>query len=267
MLIHWQMRPTTVESGSEALILLEQAHQGGAPFPLVLLDAQMPGMDGFAVAEQLKNRPHLTGGSILMVSSDTQIETRGRCREVGIDSYLRKPIIRAELWDAIRTVLIRPERQANQTGTFSGNPHLPPTLDVPTARPLHILLAEDNPVNQRLVVRLLEKQGHTTFVTNTGREALAALTQHAVDVVLMDVQMPDMDGLEATTHIRAQERSTGAHVPIIALTAYAMKGDRERCLAAGMDGYLAKPIHAQDLWAAIVRVLTDRPHSRLRSPT
>jgi CheY-like chemotaxis protein len=129
-------------------------------------------------------------------------------------------------------------------------------------RRLRILLAEDNVVNQRLVVRLLEKRGHTMFVASTGREVLTVLRQQAVDLVLMDVQMPDMDGLETTAAIRRQERQTGGHLPIIALTAHAMKGDQERCLAGGMDSYVSKPINAQALWTAIARVLNDlRPHS------
>jgi CheY-like chemotaxis protein len=158
------------------------------------------------------------------------------------------------------TALGRPrvqEVQQDQPIRHNDVDTLPHGLEMPPKRRLHILLAEDNIVNQRLVVRLLEKHGHTMIVANTGREVLAALAQQPVDLVLMDVQMPDMDGWEATAVIREQERQPGGHLPIIALTAHAMKGDQERCLASGMDDYISKPINAQTLFAAISRVLND----------
>lgn len=257
MLTHWGMRPTTVESGAAALDILESAEDAGTPFPLVLLDVHMPEMDGLTVAAWIKQDPRFTGVTILMLSSGDQQNFEARCRQAGVLVYLRKPIIRSELWEAMITALNRPEVPEERTDRpCKGHD---PQYNA-AARPmqqLRILVAEDNIVNQRLVVRLLQKRGHTVLVANTGREALAVLERHPVDLVLMDVQMPEMDGLEATAVIREQERQRGGHLPIIALTAHAMKGDAERCRAAGMDSYVPKPINAQALSAAISRVLND----------
>jgi CheY-like chemotaxis protein len=263
MLIHWGMRPTVVDSGEEALDTLELAASAGQPCPLVLLDAQMPGLDGFAVADRIQQNPRLKEVIILMLSSGDQDNLDTRCQESGVTLYLRKPITRAELWKAIITALGRYgalEASAVQTdhghGPEAWQHPIPPTPQ----QPLRILLAEDNIVNQRLVVRLLEKHGHTMIVASTGQEVLAALTQQPIDLVLMDVQMPDMDGLEATAAIRERERQRGGHLPIIALTAHAMKGDQERCLASGMDDYISKPITAQALSTTIARVINGVSH-------
>ena len=258
MLTHWGMRPTTVESGRAALDILEYAEGVGQQFPLVLLDAHMPEMDGLMVAERIKQNPRLKGVTILMLSSGDSRDMEARCRQLGVTIYLRKPIARAELWEAIITALRRPEGQDVQGEETSGSHDvyaLPHHLGTTPRGQLCILLAEDNVVNQRLVVRLLEKHGHSVLVASTGREVLAVLAQQSVDLVLMDVQMPDMDGLETTAVIREQERQRGGHLPIIALTAHAMKGDQERCLTTGMDDYISKPINAPTLSAAISRVL------------
>jgi CheY-like chemotaxis protein len=258
ILTHWGMRPTVVESGEAALEMLEHAAGEGQRFRLVLLDAQMPGMDGFAVAEQISYNPRFKGVTILMLSSGDQGDIKARSRQTGVVCYLRKPITRSELWEAMIAALGRSgiqEVRAEQAVYCNAAQNCQPTLAITPQRSLRILLAEDNIVNQRLVVRLLEKHGHTTFVASTGHEVLAVLAQQAVDLVLMDVQMPDMDGLEATAVIREQERQRGGHLPIIALTAHAMKGDQERCLASGMDDYISKPINAQILSTAISRVL------------
>jgi two-component system sensor histidine kinase/response regulator len=258
MLTHWEMRPTVVESGEAALDFLEHAEGAGQRFPLVLLDAQMPDMDGFAVAERITYDPRLKGVTILMLSSGDQGNVEARCRQTGVTFYLHKPITRSELWEAMITALGRSgvqEVEGAQTVRRHEVYGLQHRLEMTPQRRLRILLAEDNIVNQRLVVRLLEKYGHTMIVASTGREVLAALAQQPIDLVLMDVQMPDMDGLEATAVIREQERQCGGHLPIIALTAHAMKGDQERCLASGMDDYISKPINAQTLSAAISRVL------------
>jgi two-component system, sensor histidine kinase and response regulator len=262
MLTHWEMRPTVVESGGAALDFLEHAEGAGQRFPLVLLDAQMPDMDGFAVAERITYNPRLKGVTILMLSSGDQGNIEARCRQTGVTFYLHKPITRSELWEAMITALGRPgvqEVEGAQTVRRHEVYGLQHRLEMTPQRQLRILLAEDNIVNQRLVVRLLEKYGHTMIVASTGREVLAALTQQPIDLVLMDVQMPDMDGLEATAVIREQERQCGGHLPIIALTAHAMKGDQERCLVSGMDDYISKPINAQTLSAAISRVLNGVP--------
>jgi two-component system sensor histidine kinase/response regulator len=250
ILTHWGMQPTTVESGPAALDLLERAEGSGTSIPLVLLDAHMP------EAERIKQHPRLKGITILMLSSSAQGDIEIRCRQIGVPLYLRKPITRTDLWEAMIAALSRSELLKADTArhTRTHDPqHGPEKAPMPRLR---VLLAEDNAINQRLVVHLLEKHGHTMLVASTGREVLTILERQPVDLVLMDVQMPEMDGWEATAVIREQECQRGGHLPIIALTAHAMKGDHERCLAAGMDGYVAKPIQAQDLFATITRVLT-----------
>jgi two-component system, sensor histidine kinase and response regulator len=242
MLKNWRMRPTAVEGASSALKALTQSAMAGEPFSLVLLDAHMPQMDGFQLAEQIQRSPQLAGTVLLMLTSAGQPGDIARCRELAIAGYLMKPVGQSELLDAILNVLGKRVRQ----------PELQPGSPPLEQRSLEILLAEDNLVNQTLVVRLLEKQGHRVSVAHTGLEAVEAISRQRFDAVLMDVQMPQMDGLEATALIRQQEQGTGRHLPIIAMTAHAMKGDRERCLAAGMDAYVAKPIQPKELLAAIV---------------
>jgi signal transduction histidine kinase/ligand-binding sensor domain-containing protein/CheY-like chemotaxis protein len=265
MLRNWRMKPTAVERGRAALVEMKRAVTYGEPYPLVLLDAMMPEMDGFAVAEQIKRNPALAGATIMMLSSaDWQVNT-ARCRELGIAVYLMKPIKESELLDAILTALAASQADLGMSSSSlisskkaedgrlqkSGSA----SASVPSAiqRRLHILLAEDNAVNQKLAVRLLEKRGHTVVVANNGKEALAALESREAefDLVLMDVQMPEMGGFEATAAIRAKEKERGGHIPIVAMTAHAMKGDRERCLAAGMDSYVSKPLQAKELFEAI----------------
>jgi CheY-like chemotaxis protein/anti-sigma regulatory factor (Ser/Thr protein kinase) len=263
MLSHWQLKPTAVESGPMALAVLERAQKAGTPFPLVLLDAHMPEMDGMTMVERIKQNPSFAGVTILMLSSGEEPETAARFRKGGVAGYLRKPIIREELWDALMMALSRPEEKGDRTDLLSAGHCLQHTAETRPTRRLRILLAEDNVVNQRLVVGLLEKRGHTVVVASTGREVLTILAQQPVDLALMDVQMPEMDGLEATAAIRAQERQRGGHLPIIALTAHAMKGDQERCLAGGMDDYVSKPIQAQELSAAMARVLNNETPLRL----
>jgi PAS domain S-box-containing protein len=249
VLSHGGMRPMTAESGETALAALTHARDLGTPFPLVLLDAMMPDMDGFTLAAHIKHDPTLASATIMMLTSRGQRHDAARCQELGIAAYLTKPITQVELWQAIGRVL----HSAIPAATLS--PAVASRALQETHRPLRVLLAEDNVVNQRLAARLMEKRGHTVVVVSTGREALAALAQEPFDVVLMDVQMPDMDGLEATTAIRKWEQETRIHVPIIAMTAHTMQGDAERCLAAGMDSYVSKPIKPEDLYAAIDSVL------------
>jgi two-component system sensor histidine kinase/response regulator len=245
-LSQWQMRPTTVENAASALELLASAHQTGEPFALVLLDAHMPEVDGFMLAERIREHPDLTGATVMMLSSACQPIDAHRCQELGLAAYLTKPIKQAELHRAILAALGSPESGPKTPAA------LPP---LQTGRALRLLLAEDNLVNQKLAVRLLEKQGHSIVVANNGREAVEFVERQPFDLVLMDVQMPEMDGFEATTVIRERERGTGRHVPILAMTAYAMKGDRERCLQAGMDGYISKPIQPRELREAIDRLV------------
>ena len=248
MLSRWQMRPTMVDSGRQGLARLEQARAQGEPFAMVLLDAHMPEMDGFTVAMHMQQDPALAGTTILMLSSADLAGDTARCREVGIARHLMKPITQAELWDAILTAL------GGAVHTPAALPTISPRTEPGADRPLRILLAEDNRVNQRVALHTLEKQGHTVVVVGDGQAALMALAQAPFDLVLMDIQMPTLDGLAATAAIRAQEQTQGTHVPIIAMTAHAMRGDRERCLAAGMDGYVTKPLKAPDLAVAIAQL-------------
>jgi PAS domain S-box-containing protein len=244
MLKNWSMRPETVSSGEEGLAALERAASAGLPFPLVLLDAQMPGMDGFALAERIRRNPKLNGSTIMMLTSAGQSGDAARCRELGIAVYLIKPIRQSELLEAILATMGKSSDMGRATvvtrRTLREN-----------RRKFHILLAEDNVVNQRLAVRLLEKLGHKVTVASNGIEALDLLKRSPFDLVLMDIQMPKMNGFQTTAEIRKEEESSGEHLPIIAMTAHAMEGDRARCLDAGMDGYVAKPIRFDDLVDAI----------------
>jgi two-component system sensor histidine kinase/response regulator len=244
MLRRWIMVPALTESGAAALAALEDNAALGKPFPLVLIDAQMPEMDGFELAERIKQNPRLATATVMMLTSIGQRGDAARCREVGISAYLIKPIRQSELLEAILTAL------GQQQGVAAERLVTRHTLREARQK-LRILLAEDNPVNRELAVRLLEKRGHEVVVAHNGREAMTTLEKQTFDLVLMDVQLPEMDGLEATAAIREKEKGTGAHLRIIAMTAHAMKGDRERCLAAGMDGYVSKPIETKELFEAI----------------
>jgi PAS domain S-box-containing protein len=243
-LSHWQMRPTLAESGPAALEAMWRAARAGEPFPLVLTDVQMPEMDGYTLAERIRQHPELSGAAILMLTSSGQPGESLRRRELGIAACMTKPVKHTDLWKAIMLALGMPLPQDESAEQLVAHGQA-------AGKRLSILLAEDNLVNQKLAVRLLEKRGHRVRVANNGKEALAALQNRSFDVVLMDVQMPEMDGFEATAAIRRQEQVTGRHLPIIAMTAYAMKDDRERCLAAGMDHYISKPIRAQELFDSV----------------
>jgi len=243
MLSKWGMTPTLAASGSAGLECLKQSKD---PFGLILVDTNMPDMDGFTLVEQLGQAPQLVGeAKVIMLTSAGQRGDGMRCRQMGVGAYLTKPVSQAELHEAIVRILAAPPPQLVSPALITRHSLLEKrnTLD--------ILLAEDNAVNQKLASRLLEKRGHRVRVTGNGRDALAAIRQEKFDLVLMDVQMPEMDGFEATAAIRAQEKITGRHLTIIAMTAYAMQGDRERCLAAGMDGYISKPIEPQELYAVL----------------
>ena len=247
MLTNWGMKPTVVGNGPDALVEMNRAYQQGHPFPIVLVDNMMPVMDGFMLAEQIRHCRELVGSTLMMLSSGDRHDNAARCQELGVDAYMTKPIRRMELLRAIMQ-LIRAKFTDGQSGKD--------TLDRigNSAHGLRLLLAEDNLVNQKLAVRLLEKRGHSIEVAANGKLALEALEREAFDVVLMDVQMPEMDGFEATAAIRARERQTGGHTLIVAMTAHAMKGDRERCLEVGMDGYVAKPLQPDELFEEIERL-------------
>jgi signal transduction histidine kinase/CheY-like chemotaxis protein len=242
MLENWRMRAVLASGAPEALQKLEGASQAGSPFALALVDSQMPGTDGFALIEQFAKYTSQDSLAVIMLTSAGQRGDAARCRELGVAAYLLKPVAQAELLEAILTA--RTPREPLNTAKHLVTRH---TI-AENRRKLRILLAEDNAVNQLLAVRLLQKQGFTVTVANNGSQALAALAREHFDVVLMDVQMPEMDGFEATAEIRKRETARGLpHQPIIAMTAHAIAGDRERCISAGMDGYVSKPFRLADL--------------------
>ena len=243
MLNRWEMRPTAVPGGEEALAQLRAAYQAGQPYSLILTDMHMPTMDGFTLVERIRETPELSAATIMMLTSAGHRGDAARCKELGVAAYLLKPIRQSELHSAIAHVLGARE----QSGTVPLITRFSLQDSRDPADVLRVLVAEDNPVNQRLATRLLEKRGHRVVVAANGQEALESLERGVFDLVFMDVQMPEMDGIEATGAIRQREQGTGKHQPIIALTAHAMKGDQEKCLAAGMDGYLTKPIRPQEL--------------------
>jgi signal transduction histidine kinase/CheY-like chemotaxis protein len=253
MLRSWRLAPVAVDGGRAALAELQRAGQAGAPYLLVLLDAMMPEMDGFTLAEEIRRRPDLAGVVIMMLSSADRAEDAARCRRLGLARYLLKPIKQSDLLQAIVRAL---PRQAQPMDLTEVEPEKAPAN---ISRPLRILLAEDNAVNQLLAVRVLEQAGHTVTVAGNGREALACWQREPFDLILMDVQMPEMGGFEATACIRGGEQASGRHTPIIAMTAHAMKGDRERCLEAGMDGYVAKPIRRRELFQAFADLVPSPP--------
>jgi len=245
LLLRWEMKPTLVASGLEALDRLQRSADEGGAFPLVLLDAQMPQMDGFEVAARVKEKAQPTQASILMLTSSGQRGDAERCHNLGIVAYLTKPISEEEL------------QAAMLAGLETRGGHLPPAPLI-TRHSLHegrpslcVLVVEDNLVSQNLARRLLEKRGHSVVVTSNGEEALAALRHRPFDVVLTDVQMPRMDGIQMTAAIRAGERQSGGHIPIVGVSAHAMKGDRERFLEAGMDSFVPKPVRPRDLFEAV----------------
>jgi PAS domain S-box-containing protein len=235
MVANWRMKPVTAKDGRSAMETLRRAHKDGHPFRLVLLDAHMPAMDGFEVASHVKHDPHLHGTTVILLTSAGHTEDMARAKSLGAAASVAKPVKQSDLWDAIITAL-------HVAGRQKSRPSVAQRRSRTAEHPLRILLAEDNPVNQEVAVHLIERRGHTVIVAENGREAVEAIERHKFDLVLMDVQMPEMGGLEATRVIREKEKGSGRHLPIIAMTAHAMQGDREQCLEAGMDGYLAKPI-------------------------
>jgi len=260
MLRRWEMKPELAASGAEAITRLKEARRSGAGFALLLVDAQMPEMDGFTLVERIREQADLQETTIMMLTSSGQRGDATRCRELGVAAYLVKPIVQAQLHEALLSVLTVKAKGARAPGEGLGSFEAQETPLVTrhslreARQSLHILLAEDNVVNQIMATRLLEKQGHTVVVAENGRTALEELDKQQFDVIVMDVSMPEMDGFETVAAIRARESSTGFHIPIVAMTAHAMKGDRERCLAAGMDAYITKPIQPNEL-ALVIKTL------------
>jgi two-component system, sensor histidine kinase and response regulator len=265
LLKSWGMEPTVVPGAAEALVALDESQKTGQSFQLIVTDMHMPKMDGFGLVEKIQQTGGSATATIMMLTSGGHRGDAARCQQLGIAAYLLKPVRKMELREAIAKVL----------GAKDQSPITPPTMitrdslqeERDPVKRLDILVAEDNVVNQKLATRLLEKRGHKVVVVGNGREALAALTHKSYDLVLMDVQMPELDGISATTMLREKEKLTGTHQVVIAMTALAMKSDRERCLAAGMDGYLSKPIRRQELDEVLdSRIAQQSSSSRMEAP-
>jgi two-component system sensor histidine kinase/response regulator len=255
MLASWSMKPVAVADSASALATLHVA-SSTARFDVVITDCQMPGSDGFMLARRIKNDLDLREIPIIMLTSVGRPEDTARCRKIGVATCLTKPVKHSDLLEALEAIAGVSTRR---TTAHAAKPARAPR------RSLRILVAEDNLVNRKLVTTLLKKRGHKVTAVENGRKAVAAVNRDkAIDVVLMDVQMPEMGGFEATHAIRASE-TQGNHLLIVALTAHAMQGDRERCLAAGMDGYLAKPIDVNELIATVERFADspDQPQDAL----
>ena len=242
MLASWRMQPTAVNDAISAIEALRRGASGNERFDVVITDGQMPDVDGFMLARRIKQDQTLAATPIVMLTSMSSTADVARCQRLGIDAHLSKPVKHSDLLDTL-SALFGVSTRRPETG--------PGTLLAAPMRALHLLVAEDNPVNRTLVTKLLQKRGHRITAVENGRAAVEASRETPFDAILMDLQMPDMNGLEATVAIRAREATRGGHVPIIALTAHAMQGDRERCLAAGMDGYLSKPIDVNALIQAV----------------
>jgi CheY-like chemotaxis protein len=249
MTASWGLAPSLAGDGKEAIDRLKKAYDSGKPYRLLLLDLQMPELDGFDVAKKIKENPLGADLKIILLTSLGRKGDAARCKGAGISGYLTKPIKQSELLDAIMLAMGSPgEEEAAVITRYT----------VQEARKrLNILVAEDNPVNQRLVIELLKTRGHRVALASNGKEAIEAIEEEDFDLVLMDVQMPEMDGLEATRHIREREQRATSNeqpatsIPIIAMTAHAMKGDREKCLESGMDDYVSKPINVENLFGVI----------------
>jgi signal transduction histidine kinase/CheY-like chemotaxis protein/HPt (histidine-containing phosphotransfer) domain-containing protein len=254
----WGMKPAMASNVDEAIATLEQAKASGQPIELVLTDMYMPRRDGFALIEWLRARPEYAAVKVMILSSGPTAEHRARAKEMQVTTYLTKPVRQSTLFDAIATAIGPAE-------LLAAPPAAAPAAAAQdqAVRPLQILLAEDNPVNQLTATTMLEKLGHAVVVANNGQQAIDKLNEQKFDLVFMDVQMPEMDGVAATGAIRHREKVTGKHIPIVAMTAHAMKGDKEKCLEAGMDDYVSKPIRRKDLAEVIARIverfLTEAP--------
>jgi signal transduction histidine kinase/DNA-binding response OmpR family regulator len=248
----WGMQPVLADSGAAGLLALSAALEAANSYDLILSDVHMPAMDGFAFVEEMRRLPELNTTAVIMLTSAGYRADSALLKELGVASYLTKPVRLEQLRDLIGRVL---QGTATPSAVLRDrNFDSPPATAISSVGGLHVLVAEDNLVNQTLATRLLERRGHHVVIANNGLEALAALERDRYDVVLMDVQMPEMDGLDATALIREKERPGGKRQPIIALTAHAMKGDEERCIDAGMDGYLTKPIRAKELFSLLERL-------------
>jgi CheY-like chemotaxis protein len=252
LLKRWKMRPIAVTGGQAALAELERARREGDGYQLLLLDLCMPDFDGFAVAEYLHTHPDLSAARIILLTSSGQRGDATRCRESGIAAYLHKPYTQRVLFEAIMdTIGLSKTDKAPLVTRYTIKQN---------KRNLKILLAEDNSINQILATRLLEKLGHSVEVAGNGLIAVNKWKNTEYDLILMDIDMPEMNGIDATNLIRTEEQHTGKHISIIGLTAHAMQGSREKFLAAGMDGYLSKPIDTEALWNELESIKSNHPN-------
>lgn len=235
----WGMRTELAADAKEGLRLMKEAYSVGDRFALLLTDVEMPGKDGLDLVAAVRDIPNLEDTLVIVLSSSERPTTRSRCDELQVQSFLMKPAKQSELFDSIIVALgvVAPEDE-NESKSLDRSSNI---------GPLNVLLAEDNRANQRLAIALLEKWGHTVTLAENGKEAVELWRRQSFDLIIMDVQMPEMDGLHATRIIRAEEEATGNHIPIIAMTAHALAGDREKCLESGMDGYTSKPLRIQEL--------------------
>ncbi len=251
MLDNWEIEHREATRADQALEILLEAAQSEGPIDLVLTDAKMPRQDGFSLVRAIKERPELHDTRIIMLTSGDRPSDVRLCEQLGVEGHLMKPVKQSEVFDAVVSALNAGGRRISLQVTAQDVP-------LPQLPPLDILLAEDSVVNQRLACALLEKEGHRITIAGNGHDAIQAFQRRPFDLVLMDVQMPEIDGLEATRQLRKWEAEHGGHVPIVAMTAHAMKGDRDRCIEAGMDDYIAKPIRARELFVTLARALRCR---------
>jgi CheY-like chemotaxis protein len=249
LLKSWGMKPILAADGKTALEVMKQTQTLGSPIPIALIDYMMPGMDGFELAQKIKDDPDLVNPIMLILTSAGQRGHAARCLDLGVSAYLLKPINQQQLLETVCALL-------QKTADVQTRPSLLTRHSIRESALLkNILLAEDNLINQKMAIRLLQKMGHSVTVAQNGQQAVEMSEAEQFDLILMDVQMPDMDGLEATTAIRAREASGGGQrVPILAMTAFTMAGDSDRCIEAGMDGYISKPINTEELFEAIENI-------------
>jgi len=260
LLIRWNLKPVEAENAQLAISLLERAKNSGTPFSMVLVDAYLPDMESFIIQDYLRDNRGLAKSTVIMLSTNNNQEDAKPWQKLGISNFLPKPVKPQNLYKVLAKVLglsFREEKPA---------PSPKPSVESVSGKGYRILVAEDNIVNQKLAFYILEKQGHLVTGVNNGQEALAALEKGIFDVILMDVQMPVMNGFEATAAIRQKEKDSGSHIPIIAMTAHAMDSDREKCLQAGMDDYISKPLKADRLLNMIEQVVTKAKQSHSQEP-
>ena len=243
---NWGMQPTVCDGVDSAIQAMERARNSGRPIEMVLTDMYMPKRDGMDLIEWIRNHPEFAGVNVMILSSGPTAEHRSRADELNVNAYLTKPVRQSSLFDAIATSM-------GQEETFATPEQEEKQVDQAVSS-LRILLAEDNAVNQLTATTMLEKLGHSVEVANNGREAVDKVADGDFDLVFMDVQMPELDGLGATAEIREREQSSGGHLPIVAMTAHAMQGDQERCIEAGMDAYTSKPIRRKAIEAVIQEI-------------